>query len=104
MKIGKKSKLKTSPLVNPYWAILATLPALISIFFLAMLPSLVNLGISFTNYHGVNQPFEFVGFDNFMASVVKHTYVFGVRSVYSTTLVVRCCPNIGKKIKIQFVF
>lgn len=77
MKIGKKSKLKTSPLVNPYWAILATLPALISIFFLAMLPSLVNLGISFTNYHGVNQPFEFVGFDNFIK-------VFSLRNSYVT--------------------
>ena len=66
MKTIRHSKLKTTPLVNPYVAILATLPAVISIVVLALVPALVNLGISFTNYHGVNQPFEFVGFDNFI--------------------------------------
>ncbi|MBQ8885455.1 MAG: sugar ABC transporter permease [Clostridia bacterium] len=66
MEKKKHSKLKTSPLVNPYVAILATLPALVSIFVLSMLPSIVNLAISFTDYHGVGQPFEFVGFDNFI--------------------------------------
>lgn len=66
MKRIKQSRLKTTPLVNPYIAILATLPALISIVVLAMLPAVVNLAISFTDYHGVGQPFEFVGFENFV--------------------------------------
>ena len=66
MKKIRQSRLKTTPLVNPYIAILATLPALISIAVLAMLPAVVNLAISFTDYHGVGQPFEFVGFDNFI--------------------------------------
>ena len=61
----KKNKLRTSPLVNPKLAILATLPAVISIFVLAMLPTIVNLAISFTDYHGLHQPFSYVGFDNY---------------------------------------
>lgn len=69
MEKKKYSKLKTSPLVNPYVAILATLPALVSIFVLSMLPALVNLVISFTDYHGVGQPFRFVGFDNFIRAL-----------------------------------
>lgn len=62
----RRSKLKTSPLVNPYVAIAATLPALLSILLLSILPAVVNLGISFTDYHGLNQPFRFVGFDNYV--------------------------------------
>lgn len=89
----KHSKQKTSPLVNPYVAMLATLPALLSIVLLSMLPAIVNLAISFTDYHGVGQPFEFVGFDNFIrafkvgdASVsvwgsLLHTIVFSVSVV-----------------------
>ncbi len=67
MKTVKHSRLKTSPLVNPYVAIAATLPAIISIFLLAALPAIVNLAISFTDYHGVGQPFEFVGFENYIS-------------------------------------
>ena len=91
--MAKRSRLKTSPLVNPYVAIAATLPALLSIVVLAMLPAVVNLGISFTDYHGLNQPFSFVGLDNFRnafslrnAAVsvwgsLKNTIVFSVSVV-----------------------
>ena len=91
MKTIRHSKLKTTPLVNPYVAIAATLPALISIFVLAMLPAIVNLVISFTNYHGVGQPFEFVGFENFIRVFQVQNAAVSVWDSLRNTLVFSVC-------------
>lgn len=87
----RKSRLKTTPLVNPYVAIAATLPALLSIFVLAMLPAIINLAISFTDYHGVGQPFEFVGFENFVRVFQVQNAAVGVWDSLLNTLVFSVC-------------
>lgn len=73
---------------------LATLPAVLAIFFLAMVPAIVNLGISFTDYHGLWQPYKIVYFKNYVkvfslrdASVsvpdsLKNTLVFSLGVVF----------------------
>ena len=91
MKTVKHSRLKTSPLVNPYVAIAATLPAILSIVLLGLTPTIVNLAISFTDYHGIGQPFEFVYFENFIkAFTIKNSSVTVWDSLLNTLVFSAC--------------
>jgi raffinose/stachyose/melibiose transport system permease protein len=47
-------------------AMLATLPATLIIFMLALFPALVNIAMSFTNYDGAISRLQFVGFQNYV--------------------------------------
>ncbi len=87
MKTIRNGKLKTTSLVNPYIAIAATLPALIGILGLSMLPAIVNLVISFTDYHGVGQPFKFVKFENFIRVLQNQNAAVSVWDSLLNTLI-----------------
>ena len=75
--VGKKKR--SSILVKPWVAFLATVPALLSICLLGLFPAIINIVLSFTNYSGPFQPYEFVGFKNYIMA-------FQTRSEASVTV------------------
>lgn len=87
MEKTRKSFLRTTSLVNPRTAIVSTLPALISIVLLGMLPAIVNLVISFTDYHGLGQPYEFVGFTNYIKAFSFRMSSITIWSALKNTLI-----------------
>ena len=62
----KRWKFKTYPSVNPWWAFLAVVPALISIVVFGVLPALLTVVMSFTDYDGIWQEANFVLFKNYI--------------------------------------
>lgn len=92
-KVSLTKRLKSSPLVNPYIAILSALPAVLSIVLLALIPAIVNVVISFTDYSGLNQGFNWVGIVNYIKAfsfknasltiwdALKNTIIFSVFTV-----------------------
>lgn len=64
-----KKHFRTSPAVNPLTAILSTVPAMFFVVAFVLVPSFVNLGVSFTDYAGFGMPWEFVGLENYINSL-----------------------------------
>ncbi|MDR1094577.1 MAG: sugar ABC transporter permease [Clostridiales bacterium] len=62
---GILKKLKTHPVVNPAWAILGVLPAVLAVTLFSLFPAALNLVISFTDYNGVAAGTKFIGFGNY---------------------------------------
>lgn len=61
-----KNNLSTTPCISPFKAISAIIPAFLAVTVFGLIPALLNVGISFTDYKGsFNIPFKFVGFDNY---------------------------------------
>ena len=63
---GLTAKLRSKSGVNPVKAVIAVLPAVISILLLGLFPALLNVGMSFTNYNGDISKFQFTGIDNYV--------------------------------------
>lgn len=59
-----KNRFRTTVMLGPLFPMLSVLPALIVIFGFVLVPSVINLAISFTNYSGPMLPFRFTGFEN----------------------------------------
>lgn len=51
--------------VKPWVAIAGTVPALVMIIVFSLVPALVNVVVSFTNYNGVIEGMRFIGFSNY---------------------------------------
>lgn len=74
-------KLRTTNIVNPWVAISAALPALIAIVFLGLVPAIVNIVISFTDYSGIYNDWGFVGLKNYTDAF---TFQSGYVSMWSS--------------------
>lgn len=61
-----KQRLKTSPCVNPWIAIASIVPTILYLIIFVVFPAGMNLFISFTNYNGDFNNFEFIGFRNYV--------------------------------------
>lgn len=63
--VKRRKRFKTYPSVNPWCAFLATVPALVSIIIFGVLPAMLTVTLSFTDYDGVWEGVEFVWFENY---------------------------------------
>lgn len=61
-----EKRAHTTPGINSIHALLAVLPALIAIVIFGLLPALLNIGLSFTDYQGPGYEWEFVWFKNYI--------------------------------------
>lgn len=59
-------KFNTQPGVNSLYAMLAVLPAFLAIVIFGLLPAILNVGLSFTDYRGEGFDWKFVGLTNFI--------------------------------------
>lgn len=62
----KRSKFRTFPSVNPWSAFVGTIPALLSIVIFGVVPAMLTVTMSFTDYDGVWTGVRFVGLENFV--------------------------------------
>ena len=80
-----KSRFRTTVMIHPVLPMLAVLPAMLVIIGFVLIPSIINLVISFTNYSGPLLPFKFVGFDNY-AEVFKMDGGMALQSLKTTII------------------
>ena len=63
----QERKFNTSPGVNSLSAMLAVLPAFVAIIIFGLLPAILNVGLSFTNYRGPGFEWKVVWFENYVS-------------------------------------
>lgn len=57
--------MRTSPCVNSFWPLMGVLPLVIVLLLFSVLPAILNVVMSFTNYNGIWEAAEFVGLKNY---------------------------------------
>lgn len=90
--MAKYNTLKVEKTINGY---LFLLPNLIGFVALTLIPVLISLGISFTNWDGFNKP-EFVGLQNYMALFKDETFKISLlNNIYYTVGTIPFSMGIG---------
>lgn len=92
---------KASTLNKGYWPFLV--PGLILFIFIIILPLLMNIGISFTNWNGIRNP-KFVGFENYIRLFQDKAFWASFRNNLAMIVAMTIVPTIVGLFLATFLF